>query len=287
MRPPNPPVPTIMNRRTLTTLLSLALLTSLTACKKPADTTPPDDVAGPVDSDSGGEVEEPVEQGPPQEPDPAEIAEARTNYLIGEYQKVTATLEPMMADLVEREQYNASSQAGAWVALAHVHDLVESAKAPAETSVAMAEKSDDKTVKALAKIAHGGFLHGSEDFAAAKAAFEEALSLDPTGPNAALARIMSGHNHISMAFGEEDKITNPEEFDTAVGEFEKAKGLAGDDKMLLGRAAEGLAAAQRYKGDNKAACAAVAEAAAAYEEGGASAYTKDGAVHLKQAAGCK
>ncbi len=275
-----------MNRRLIPTILSFAMLASLGACKKPTEeeTTPPgDQVETPADT---GETE-PADQGPPQEPDPPEIAEARQNYLLGEYQKVTGTLEPMLPDLTERQQFNASAQAASWVALAHTHDLVESAQAPAETAVAMAEKGGDKTVQALAKMAHGAYLHGSEDFAGATADYDAAIKLDPDGPNAALAYILHGLNHISMAFGPEDKIENPGEFDAALKDFDMAKQLAGDTKVLAGRALEGIAAAQRYKGDNKAACAAVDEAAKLYEEAGASTYTKEGAAHLKQAAGCK
>ncbi len=274
-----------MNRRILTTLLALALAAPL-ACKKPTeDTTPPD--GDPVENSDTGDSQEPADQGPPQEPDPPEIAEGRTNYLLGDYQKVTGTLEPMLADLTERQQFKASAQAAAWVALSHIYDLVESAQAPAQTAVEMADKSGDKQVQALAKIAHGAYLHGTEDFAGAAADFEAALSLDASGPNAALAHCLYGTTHISMAFGEEDKITKPEEFDAALQQFEKAKQLAGDDKVLAGRAVEGMAAAQRYKGDNKAACALADEAAQHYEEAGASDYTKEGPTTLKQAAGCK
>ena len=96
---------------------------------------------------------------------------------------------------------------------------------------------------------------------------------------------------MNMAFGPEDKITNPGEFDAAAQYFEKAAGqLTGGepaDKALLAKVNESQAAVLRYKNDIKGACAKADEALKLYGEAGVSDFVKEGVNQLKTAAGCK
>ena len=90
-----------MHRLARLPALVLALAVLAPGCKKPAeeDTTPPDDPSKQVE---GAGPTEQADPGPPQEPDPPEIAEARRPYLLGNYEQVVSTLQPDVASTPSR-----------------------------------------------------------------------------------------------------------------------------------------------------------------------------------------
>ncbi len=275
-------------------LLPLALgvlMMTVSACKKPEETTPPDEGETAGDTGDTETPAEPEETGPPQEPDPAAIAEARAHYLLGQYEEANGKLEPILPDLKEREQYRASGLTAGWLALSLAHDVAENAKEPADYAISMAEKTGDKEVIQVAKAAHGAYLIGVMEFPQALADLEEAISADPSGANAPLALVLAGEAKMNMAFGPEDKIVNPGEFDAAAGYLEKAAGLVtgGEpaDKALLAKINESQAAVLRYKNDTKGSCAKADEALKLYGEAGVSDFVMEGVNQLKKAAGCK
>lgn len=267
-----------------------AALAMTTGCKKDDETQNPDDEATSSESagDTGDEAE-PAEPEVPQEPDPPEIAAARLQVLGADFPAAAATLEPMVKDLTDREQYRASGLAAAWYALAVVRDIAENAHAPAEYAVSMADKTGDPEVVSAAYTALGTYQLGVESFEEAAASLEKAYEADKQGPNAAFAMIIFSEVKISMAFGGTDQITKPEELDVASTALTKAKDLAttqGSD-ILLGRALVNEAAIARYRNDKDKACELVAEGMAKYEAASASEWLTSGAQALKDASFCK
>ena len=87
------------------TLLCLTAFALLGACKKNPDTTQPDDTktgdTGAATEPAGGGT---APAGVPQEPDPAGIAQARDQYLLGNFDKAKEILEPLTADLKTRDR---------------------------------------------------------------------------------------------------------------------------------------------------------------------------------------
>ncbi len=266
-----------------------AALAMTTGCKKDDETQTPEPETTSSESAETGDAAEPAEPEVPQEPDPPEIAAARLQVLAADFAPAAATLEPMVKDLTEREQYRASGLAAAWYALAVVRDIAENAHAPAEYAVSMAEKTGDPEVISAAYIALGTYQLGVESFEEAAASLERAYEADKQGPNAAFAMIIYSEVKISMAFGGTDQITKPEELDVAATALGKAKDLAttqGSD-ILLGRALINDAAVSRYRNDKDKACDLVAEGMAKYEAAGAAEYLTSGAQALKDASFCK
>jgi tetratricopeptide (TPR) repeat protein len=258
------------------------LLVSVPGCKK-------DKTTAPVDATPSGEAE-PEEPDVPQEPDPPDIADGRRAYLLGEYAQVTESLAPVYVDLKERSQYRASGLAGGWLALAHARDVVENAEEPARHAVDMAAKTNDREVQAVAKMAYGAYLMGTEDFEAAVASFDAAAAFGTA--DAAMAHILHAEAMIGRAFGGSDSSTvqNPKDLDAAAADYEKAAKLAAKTDLadaLSGRTEEGLAAVAKYRGDSKKICEHAKKASEHYEAAGASAFLKEGPEALMRNARCK
>lgn len=274
-------------------LICCAALALMGACnKKTDDTKNPDPTAGAGASDTGGDATGGAETTPevPQEPDPPEIAAARAQVLTTDFAAAKATLEPLAADLTQRSQYRASGLASAWLALAVVNGIAEDARAPAEYAMQMADKTGDKEVQIAANLASGSYDAGLERFPEAIAKFEAAFNADRAGTSAPLALILFGETKISMAFDADDNLAKPQELDSAGTSFLKARDLAAtqpENAVLVGRAAIGMAAVARYKGDNKRACELLKEANTAYASAGAKEFLTSGADALKDAARCK
>lgn len=272
------------------TLLCLTAIALLGACKE-KPTTPPDD--GGKTTDTGGTAtDKPVETTVKQEPDPPAIAEMRAQYLLGNYPKVKETLTPLLADLKQREQLRASGLAAGWLALAVVDPVAEDAKEPSEHAVAMAEKTADKEVQVVAKLALGAYQLGTEDYQNAATNFEEAYKLQSDGPNAALALVMYGTAKIDLAFGgeEKDQITNPQALDEAASTFVKAQRLAANqpgNEMITALSYEGLASAANYKKNFPEACKQLDEALKIYTAQSAGQTLMERAQAIGDAANCK
>jgi len=256
------------------TLLCLTAFALLGACgKKPTDTTPPGD---PTTGDPGVKTGDPAggQTGVPQEPDPPAIAQAREQYLLGNYDKAKELLEPLTADLKTRQQLRASGLSAGWLALAVVDPVAENAKEPAEHAVAMGDQTGDKEVQILGKLALGSYQLGTDDPVHAATQFEAAYKLQTDGPHASLALVLYGQAKVNMAFGgeEKDQIAHPEELDSAASTFIKAQRLAASQpgsEMVAARAYEGIASVANYKKNFKEACTQIAEAAKIYKTKGA------------------
>lgn len=274
------------------TLLCLTAIALLGACKE-KPTTPPDDgtKTGTTDGTADSDVK-PAETTVKQEPDPPAIAEARAQYLLGNFDKVKETLTPLLADLKQREQLRASGLSAGWLALAVVSPVFEDAKEPAEHAVAMGDKTGDKEVQIVAKLAMGSYLIGTEDFAGAATNFEEAYKLQSDGPDAALALVLYGGAKINLAFGGEDKdqIANPGSLDEAASTFVKAQRLAASqpgNEMVAALAYEGMASAASFKKNFPEACKQLEEATKIYAVKGAGQPLVDRANGIGDAANCK
>lgn len=274
------------------TLLCLTAIALLGACKE-KPTTPPDDGTKTGDTGgTGGTDAKPAETTVKQEPDPPAIAEARAQYLLGNYDKVKETLTPLLADLKQREQLRASGLTAGWLGLAVVTPVFEDAKEPAEHAVAMGDKTADKEVQIVAKLAMGSYLLGTEDFATAATNFEEAYKLQSDGPDAALALVLYGQAKIDLAFGGEDKdqISNPQALDEAASTFVKAQRLASSqpgNEMVAALAYEGMASAASFKKNFPEACKQLEEANKIYAAKGAGQPLLDRANGIGDAANCK
>jgi tetratricopeptide (TPR) repeat protein len=275
------------------TLLCLTAIALLGACKKDPGTTPPDGGGTPPGDTGGGGGGTTAPTTVPQEPDPPAIAEARTQYLLGNYDKAKETLEPLLADLKTRQQLRASGLTAGWLALAVVDPVAENAKEPAEYAVQMGDQTADKEVQIVGKLAIGAYQLGTEDYAKAAENFEGAFKLQQDGPNAALALVMYGQAKINLAFGgeEKDTITNPGEIDAALSTFTKAQRLAAGqagNELVAARAYEGMASAANYKKALGDACTNINEAVKIYQAKGAGQPLLDRANAIMDAAGgCK
>lgn len=280
--------------------LSLALFPLLAATTvacgpKKQPTTPPATTGGDVAdagddgaADGGDVVEDP---GPPQEPDPIEIAKGRHEILLGHYEQGITILEPVYADLKEREQYRASGLAGAWLAIAHAQIVFENAAEPTAHATAMADKTGDAEVEAAAKLARGTALLAEGDFTAAAESLGAAGKADPGSPESMLALVYDGEALIGSAFGGGSTVVNPDalvEAKAAYAEAAKEAGEAGDEKdILLGRAEEGLAAVADYQKDKSTICGHAFSSIDHYNAAGAADFLVSGPSELASKHKCK
>ena len=280
-------------KRTLTSCLAAFVLAAasaqLVACKKPAtdETKPPDGGGGGTDT-GGGDKTAPTT---PQEPDPPALADARKQFIAGQYTQVVEAMRPLLEDLKTRQQLRASGIAAAWLALALAEDVVENAKDSVEHAVAMADKTGDAEVKIVAKLAQGTYKLKTEDFAGAAADFEEAFNLQKDDANAGLALVMYGNTKINLAYGGDDggQITNPGELDSANTSFVRAQRLVEKqpgNELIAGRALVGQAAVARLKANNPEACRLVGEAKTIYAAGSAGQPLQDDTNALHDDASC-
>ena len=273
------------------TLLCLTAFALLGACKKNPDTTQPDDTktgdTGAATEPAGGGT---PPAGVPQEPDPAGIAQARDQYLLGNFDKAKEILEPLTADLKTRQQLRASGLSAGWLALSVVEPVAENAKEPAEHAVAMGDQTGDKEVQIVAKLALGAYQLGIDDDTNAATTFEAAYKLQSDGPNAGLALVLYGEAKINMAFGGEDKdqLANPGELDSAASTFVKAQRAAAapGNELIAARAFEGLASVANYKKNFKEACTQAEEALKIYTAKSAGQALTDRIAAIKDAANC-
>ncbi|MBK9753152.1 MAG: hypothetical protein IPO88_06530 [Nannocystis sp.] len=272
------------------TLLCLTAFALLGACKKDPDTTKPDDPkpgdTGGAPGDTGGAVT----PGVPQEPDPPAIAQARDQYILGNFDKAKEILEPLTADLKARQQLRASGLSAGWLALSVVEPVAENAKEPAEHAVAMGDQTADKEVQVIAKLALGAYQLGMDEDANAATNFEAAYKLQSDGPNAGLALVLYGEAKINMAFGGEDKdqLANPGELDSAASTFVKAQrtATAPGSELIAARALEGLASVANYKKNFKEACTQAEEALKIYAAKSAGQALVERIEAIKDAANC-
>jgi len=269
-------------------LLCLTVIASAAACKKGTDVTPPDGGGGAGGEGGGGEVKPPTT---PQEPDPPALADARKQYLAGQYTQVVEAMRPLVEDLKTKQQVRASGIGAGWLALALAEDVVENAKDPADHAQAMADQSGDPEVVVLAKLAQGVFKLKTNDFTGAATDFEAAFNAQKDGNNAGLTLVMYGYAKLNLAFGpdEGEAVTNPAELDSAGSSFSKAQRLVEKqtgNELIGARAIEGMAAVAKYKRNIPEACKLSVDASAMYTKGGAAQILLDGVVALQDSANC-
>lgn len=256
------------------------------ACKKKdADSANPGDAAA---ADAAPAA--PAEPDVPQEPDPPDIAEGRKAYILGNYADVSAKLALVYGDLKERSQYRASGLAGGWLALGLAKDVVENAEEPARHAIAMAEKTGDPEVVAVANMALGAYQLGMEEFDGAVASLDVATKAE--GGDGALAYVLHAEALIGRAYGGGGSmdLKNPQDLDAAAKSYEAGAAAAKGDALeaaLLGRVEEGLAAVAKYKGDRVKICEHAKAAAAHYDTAGAANFLKEGPAALARDARCK
>ncbi len=277
--------------------LSLALLAPLACGKDKKPTTNPEDAAAATDgaaADAGGDEAPPqsVEPDVPQEPDPPQIAEGAHQYLLGHYQEAIDLLQPLYTDLKERKQYRASGLAGGWLALAHAQIVFENGQEPSAHALAMADRTADPEVKAVAQLAHGAMLLGNEDYPAATAAFGTAASAAPESVAGALANILRGEALINSAFGTSasEKVENPEDLEAGKKAYADAAAVAKAGKesdALMGRVEEGLAAISRYQGDKPGICTHAKASIDHFTKAGVSDFLAEGSRRLAADFKCK
>ena len=274
--------------------LSLALLAPLACGKDKKPTVPPegDTAASDADTSDIEEPKEPQEPDVPQEPDPAEIAQGAHQYLLGHYQEAIDLLEPAYLDLKERKQYRASGLAGGWLALAHAQLVFESGREPTEHALAMADRTQDPEVKAIAQLAHGAMLMGNEDYDAATAAFTRAAATSSKTSAGALANILRAEALIGSAFGSSasDTVENPNDLIEAKNAYDAASDVAKagtETDALMCRIEEGLAAVSRYQNDKAAVCSHAAASIDHFVKAGVSDFLVEGPRALADKYGCK
>ncbi|HET6583357.1 MAG TPA: hypothetical protein VFG69_07915 [Nannocystaceae bacterium] len=259
------------------------------ACEKKGKGKDKDDTTVPA-SDSGvAKVD--IDESVPQEPDPPAIAEAAQAYLHGQYDDVISTLQPLYADLKERNQYRASGLAGAWLALAHAKKVFENGEEPAEWSAAMADATGDKEVLAAANLARGAIMLGAEDFAGAETRLTEAARTSDRTV-VALANILRGEAMILAAFGsgESETMQDPAKLSNAKQAYDVAgKAAAGQpaERLLLGRVEEGYAALADYQNDRANLCTHAVAAIEHFRGGGAAAQLVEGPAKLASDKKCE
>jgi hypothetical protein len=271
-------------------LALLALLTVPLACDSKAPTTTPTD----GDTTAGAPTTDgmPAEPDVPQEPDPEEIDAASHEYMLGHYDAVIASLDTVYADLKERSQYRASGLAGGWLALAHAQIVFENARDPSSHALAMAEKTGDPEVKAVAQLAHGAFLMGNEDYEAANKAFEAAASAAPKSKAGALANILRAESLIGKAFGSgaSDAVEDPAALEAAKKAYTAASDTAKsgvETDIIMGRVEEGLAAIAKYQHKNAEVCKHAVAAVKYLQAANASEFLVDGPMKYVDDFKCK
>ncbi len=279
-------------KRSLPSLLALMLLA--TACgKEKTNTTPPGDTVGDPATE-GNAVDEPkAEAPPPQDPDPAELAQGIHLVLAASYDEGVATLDPIHTGMREPSQYRASGLAGGWLAVAHAQTVFENAEAPAKYALEMAGKLQDPEVEAAAKMGHGAFLLAQEDYEAAKQALEAAIAAAPGSTPGVFAQLLHAEAMIGTAFGSASntQMEKPEDLDAARKSYEAAvaaaKGAGADSELLLGRAKEGLAAVAKYKRDKVALCENALASVEHFKAGGGSEFLIEGPSRMASDEKCK
>lgn len=260
-----------MTMRTPTVILALTALAFAPGCKKDQETTNPDQITTNTDP-----VDEPTDEPaalPPQDPDPAEIAQLYDRYLAGDYEAVVAAAEQLRAGLTADTQIRANAMASAIQALAAIENLPENGKALAEQAVADGDRLADPEVQQLAAIAHGSYLVRVHEASSGQAELEKAIAL--AGPYGALAQLMLGEAHLNQAFSaeDEDKIENPAKLDDAQTAYQAA--VDGGSDILKAHAHEGLAAIAKYKGDKAAICDHAQQAENLYVAANATDYVRE------------
>ena len=97
----------------MTRLILLVLpLVFAVSCDKGGDTNPPDD-AGSGDDTAASDDGQPEVEVVPQDPDPAQLAEARTAFVLGDMEGVKTAMESLMGTLGEPSQARANGIASA------------------------------------------------------------------------------------------------------------------------------------------------------------------------------
>ncbi len=209
----------------------------------------------------------------PQEPDPPEIAAGAKQYLMGDYDAAIATLQPVFADLKERNQYRASALAGTWLALAHAEGVFENGKEPAEWAASIAQSTEDTDVDTAAKLAMAAFLIGNEDFEKAATSLDGVEGAKDQGL-VVMAHLTRAEALIGAAFGggDAESMKDPTKLDGAKQAYDAAasavKGLAAE-QLLRGRIEEGYAAIADYKKNKAEVCTHASASIEAFRAQGA------------------
>ena len=215
-----------------------------------------------------------VDTSVPQEPDPPEIAAGAKQYLMGDYEAAIATLQPVFADLKERNQYRASALAGTWLALAHAEQVFENGKEPAEWAASMAQSIQDTDVDNAAKVAMAAYLIGNEEFDQAATSLEGAGTAKDPGL-VVMAHLLRAEALIGGAFGSGDEaetLKDPAKLDSARQAYDAAAGAAkgaATEKLLRGRIEEGYAALADYQKKKDEVCAHATASIEAFKSEGA------------------
>src|SRR5690606_11709361 len=264
-------------------MLALTALVLAPGCKKDQETTNPDQIT--TNSDTGDEPEDEPAGLPPQDPDPAELAQLYERYLAGDYEAVVAGAEDLRGGLTSDTQVRANALASSIQALAAVENLPEDAKPLAEQAVADADRLADVEVQQLAHIAHGIYLVRVHEAAAGQTEIEQAIAL--SGPYGALSQLMLGEAHLNQAFGveNEDKIETPAKLDDAKAAYQAA--LDGGSDILKAHAHEGLAAIAKYQNDKQAIFDHAQQAENLFVAGNATDYVREVPMLLASDGKCK
>ena len=258
-------------RRVLPPSLSLVLLLGSfagSACKKDEDVTTDPETAT-------TDTTEPADEGPtypPQDPDPAEIAQALERYILGHYEEAANLVRPLSENLLEDSQIRARGLASAVLAMAVAHELAENGKAPAQIAQEQADRLADPELTQMAGLAKVSYLVGLQDYAEAETILDEVGKLET--PYAHLVTLFRAEATLGQAF-EDDKLKYPEKLDAAAAHYQSVWDNAAMPGYK-GRAAEGLTAVGYYKKDKDQTCQWSNQALDTYEAAGASDYMLEG-----------
>jgi len=271
--------------------LSLVLLGSLSACNKQKGAG-----ASPSQTPALGSTDASADPGPsevetPQEPVPAGVQQGAHLYMVGQYEEAIGVLEPLWIDLKSREQQLASGLAAGWLALAHAQVVFENAEEPYKHALLMAERTGDPELTVLARVAHGAFLLGQEDFDAAGQALLSATEVTSVTLPSALANILRAEALIGSAFGTgaSETLENPQDLESAKQAYDAAAKVAQqgvESDIVMGRVEEGLAAIAKFQRDKDAACKHASASVAHLKAAGASDFLIDGPSRVLQEFRC-
>lgn len=251
------------------TLLLCTLLAAVVGCKKD-----PDGDTKKPDGDGDGPPAVKVDTSVPQEPDPPEIAAGAKQYLMGDYDGAIATLQPLFADLKERNQYRASALAGTWLALAHAESVFENGKEPAQWAASIAESTEDSDVDNAAKLAMAAYLIGNEEFDNAASSLDGAGTAKDQGI-VVMTHLLRAEALIGAAFGhgdEGDTLKDPAKLEVARQAYDAAAGAVkgyAAEQLLRGRIEEGYAALADYQKKKDEVCTHASASIEAFKAEGA------------------
>lgn len=265
----------------LRNLACLTVLFAFVSCKKEDASVVPDDAAE-SNTDGDTEAAEPVVA---QDPDPAELAELREQYLRGEYGAVEQQAAPLARDWNAPSQERASSLASSWHALAAAESMPDAAKPAIDAALNKATHLKDSEAEQLALIARGVYLMRVAEAAKAQADLDRAVELAALPQHTELASLFRAEAMLNQAYGPDDRLTDASKLAEARAAYDRLAGAA-TQPMLKARALEGLAAIAKETGDKAELCRLAGEASSAYEANAAAEFLRQGPQLLASDAGC-